>query len=377
LEEIGRDKLIDTEAIKRNSNLLALVESDVKLIKISTTGDGEYEAPCPFCGGKDRFHIQPFFEGGARWFCRNCTNSKWQDVINYVMRREKCDFITACRKLTNGDLPQTNQMIRHEHTSTPYAPPQVDWQSEARKYIARCQEDLWTNPKAKKALEYLRKDRGLKDDTILHFKLGYSSGIQGEGDFYVAKGITIPCSIKDDIWYIKIRLVPGEVTKCGYCKEFIPGPGICPKCGKENKYKGVKGNRPAALYNADDLVEGDLALLTEGEFDCQIAWQELNKYVPCVTMGSATNIPDLTTWGEYLRRPCVLLAAYDNDNPGSTRAHEMAKMLGEVVKLVALPAGIKDINALYLSGADLYNWIKGYLIFYKLPGGFSGTKIIK
>jgi hypothetical protein len=111
----------------------------------------------------------------------------------------------------------------------------------------------------------------------------------------------------------KVRLVPGEKTKCSYYKEFIPDQGICPKCGKENKYRGVKGNRSAAIFNADDLVANQFALFSEGEFDCMVAWQELNQYLPCVTMGSATNVPDLTTWNDYLARPSYILAAYDND----------------------------------------------------------------
>ena len=363
--------MIDTEAIKKYANLLALVERDTQIKKVASTEGGEYAGPCPFCGGADRFHIQPNFKGGARWFCRNCTKDKWEDVIGYVMRREQCNFKTACLKVTGGSLPETQQLIKPEKRHEPYIPPETDWQNLAKKAIPIFQEELWTG-KGKKALEYLNTERGLKDDTILHFKLGYSTGYT-DGTFYVPKGITIPCLVKENVWYIKVRLVPGEKTRCVYCKEYIPGPGKCPKCGKENKYKGTKGNHATALYNADDLIPDQFALFCEGEFDCQIAWQELNQYIPCVTMGSATNIPDLTTWGEYLQRPSTILAAYDNDHAGESRSHTMALLLGHKTKLMALPQGIKDINQAFLAGVDLYQWLRPYLLFYKLgkPDGIT------
>ena len=40
------------------------------------------------------------------------------------------------------------------------------------------------------------------------------------------------------------------------------------------------GSKPAALYNAGDLIGRDVALFCEGEFDCMIAWQELASCYP-------------------------------------------------------------------------------------------------
>jgi DNA primase len=353
--------LIDIEAIKRSTNLLALIERDTKVVKVANTREREFTGPCPFCGGIDTFHIQPDYKEGARWSCQSCTQDKWEDAIGYVMYRDKCDFNTACLKLASGVLPETQPVSRPEKSSEISPPPETAWQTLAKKSISICQEALWSS-NGKKALEYLRHERGLKDDTILTFKLGYSTGYN-DGSFYVPKGITIPCLVKGNVWYIKVRLIPSEATRCMYCKANIPGPGKCPKCGKENKYKGVKGNSPAALYNADDLVPDELALFTEGEFDCQIAFQELNQYIPCITIGSAANIPELSTWGEYLNLPRKIIAAYDNDSTGESRSHAMTLLLGQKVKLINLPEGFKDINAAYLAGVDLFQWLKPALFF--------------
>ena len=85
---------IDTEAIKQRTDLLGLIGADTRLKKVASTGGGEYAGPCPFCGGRDRFRVQP--EKG-RWWCRGCSDGpRWQDAIGYVRRREGLGFAEAC-----------------------------------------------------------------------------------------------------------------------------------------------------------------------------------------------------------------------------------------------------------------------------------------
>lgn len=40
-------------------NLLDLIGTDTTLKRVANTNNGEYHGPCPFCGGKDRFIVQP------------------------------------------------------------------------------------------------------------------------------------------------------------------------------------------------------------------------------------------------------------------------------------------------------------------------------
>ena len=58
---------IDTGAIKQRADLLGLIGADTRLKKVASTGGGGYAGACPFCGGRDRFRVQP--EQG-RWWCR-------------------------------------------------------------------------------------------------------------------------------------------------------------------------------------------------------------------------------------------------------------------------------------------------------------------
>lgn len=95
--------MFDVQAIKERNNLLNVIGADTTLKKVAGTNGGEYAGPCPFCGGTDRFRVQP--ERG-RWFCRQCTGSPemsgWHDVIDYIQRRDNLSFTEACKRL-GGD----------------------------------------------------------------------------------------------------------------------------------------------------------------------------------------------------------------------------------------------------------------------------------
>ena len=62
LKSATESKTTDPEAVKalkRKVNLLSLIGSNVSLHKVARTGGGEYAGPCPFCGGTNRFRVQP------------------------------------------------------------------------------------------------------------------------------------------------------------------------------------------------------------------------------------------------------------------------------------------------------------------------------
>ena len=56
-------------AVKERLDLLELIGRDARLRKVASTRGGEYAGPCPFCGGRDRFRVQP---RRGRWWCRGC-----------------------------------------------------------------------------------------------------------------------------------------------------------------------------------------------------------------------------------------------------------------------------------------------------------------
>ena len=83
--------MINTSEIRQRVDLLSLIGADLR--KVATTQGGEYAGPCPFCGGDDRFRVQPHHKNGGRWFCRGCGDGQWHDVIDFVQKRDGLDFV--------------------------------------------------------------------------------------------------------------------------------------------------------------------------------------------------------------------------------------------------------------------------------------------
>lgn len=368
---------IDTAEVNRRADLLALASNLTALERVANTGGGEWSGPCPFCldHGKDRFRVQPYQQPHGLWMCRHCTNGKWQDAIALArLAWPNLKFPEICEQLAGGAAPVTRgQPARIQAPPRPAAaPPPEEWQQAARKVLEETQAALW-DPKYKKVLDYLR-GRGLQDETIKRFGLGYcATGKASQygreiAGLYVPRGIVIPCMLAGAIWYLKIRLMPGIPCWCPTCKKGIAGPGICPICEKSVKYTGVKGNQTAAIFNAKKLeaqpLGGGPALFVEGEFDCMLAEQEIGDYLPVATLGASTNRPDLATWGRYFLGQNVTMICYDMDTAGEKGAEAICEMSRYAV-FTPLPEGLwKDITDFHQAGGSLQAWIRDYLNEY-------------
>jgi len=355
--------MIDIQALKEHNDLLALADRDTQLKRVAATGGGEWAGPCPFCGGQDRFRVQPYYPNGGRWLCRHCTEGKWRDAIAYVMRRDNLDFKTACGVLGAGELPRVRE--RQPRPEIPaYEAPPGSWQAQARRAIEICECNLWA-PLGTVALDYLR-NRGLQDSTIKRFRLGYSPGAKFSG-LRVHRGLVIPWVMGDSVLALKIRFLPGQLYRCEKCGAGVE-PGRCPKCGSDNRYRNAPGSRPAAIFNADDLRSLPVALFVEGEIDCMTAWQILGGMMAVCTLGSASShFPDLAVWGVHLLHLRLIMAAYDGDPAGENGLANLV-LLSERTKLAPLPEGNwKDVNDYFLAGQDLLGWILPYLQAYSQP----------
>jgi DNA primase len=378
--------MIDADEVNRRADLLSLASGLTSLKRVAGTEGGEWAGPCPFCGGRDRFRVQPNKQPFGLWMCRTCTDGKWKDAIDLARRLwpgEK--FPELCERLSGGaGLPTLNEP-RKPTLIPAAAPPPAEWQRAARATLEETQAALW-QPKYKKVLDYLH-GRGLRDETIKHFGLGYCAtgkpgnyGRKIEG-LYIPRGIVIPGIVRGSIWYLKIRLLPGLPCWCPTCEKGIPGPGTCPGCGKSVKYTGVKGNQTAAIFNAENLelqpAGGGPALFVEGEFDCMLAWQEIGDVVPVATLGAATNKPDLATWGRYFLGQSATMLCYDEDAAG-TRGAEGIMEMSRFADFASLPDGPwKDITDFHQAGGDLWEWIKPILNQYapiSYPDDFSLVK---
>lgn len=162
------------------------------------------------------------------------------------------------------------------------------------------------------ALEYLMKTRGLNEETIEHFRLGYD----------ISKdAIAIP------------HFKSGELINIKY------------------RFLNPKDIRYTSEPNAEQWVFNDEALpiaitkkavaIAEGELDCISLWQAGFKNV--ISPGSGAN--SYGTWIELIDNIKSVWIAYDNDQPGQAASKELAERLGvEKCRNVIYPDGIKDAN---------------------------------
>jgi DNA primase len=330
--------IIDFEGLKQKIKILDLVGG---LKKVASTGGGEYAGPCPICGGTDRFRVQP---SANIWLCRHCTGGVWRDAVDFIAMRDNISLAAAAREIAGGSLPTVTREAREAgkvNKYHAYKPPGESWEANARDIIAICEGNLYSDLGAR-ALAYLHK-RGLTDQTIKAFRLGYSPGAELAG-VWVSHGVTIPAIINGKVWYIKIR-----TNK------------------KDPKYLLVKGSKPAALFNGDNLINKPFALIVEGEFNAMIAYQEtqdINDICGIASMGAAGNRPDLVSWGPYFILRDLILALYDDDQAGESGAVALFETLGDRVKFTTLPAE-GDINDWHLAGGDIRHWLANEINFHK------------
>lgn len=343
-------ELMDTT----NINLLSLIGRDVKLKKVAGTGGGEWHSACPFCGGKDRFRVQPHHKP-ARYACRNCGASG--DAISYVQRRDNVDFLTACailglrlseQRADRAIRPAPPQRVMTHHvdreTATPSqvnpdAPALTDaaYQAAAVDFCFDAINTLHSG-EGERARQWLHQ-RGLIDPVLLSNSIGYNPTDQrttwGNVPVWLPRGIVIPWHVGGAIWRVNFRRPVGDP-----------------------KYISAKG-WASGLYLADTLEPGCIALLVEGEFDALL----IRRLCPdLIHAGLRPVATGSTTGGHALRWVTALslaervLVAFDTDEPGQQAAQFWLDALDNAHRLNPLA---HDVTDMFKADLNIRNWIVG------------------
>jgi DNA primase len=323
----------DAEAIKRNTDLLALIDRDTPLKWAANTKGGEWVGPCPFCGGEDRFNVWPNADP-PHWWCRQCEKSG--DAIAYIMQRDGLDFRATCQHL-GGGRPKLKSVtvVKSKPVVRPSPQPlNEDWQTAAAQIGAYCAAMLW-EPEGERARRWLN-ERGLTDETLKRHSIGFNKTDRMLYGLWVPRGITIPHwqESLNRIWGIKIRLPTN-------------GP---------DKYRAVKGSRPC-LYLADNLRGHEVAVICEGEFDALLLAQEAGDLVGVAALGSAANkVKAIDAGLPFLLEVKRLLVATDNDEEGERAAAYLLERTRRARRL-RVPQG-NDVTDFWKAGGDLREWVR-------------------
>jgi DNA primase len=331
------------EEIKQANDIVEVLSDFLKLKKRGAN----YLALCPFHNEKTpSFSVSP---SKQIYHCFGC--GKGGNVYTFLMEHENLSFIEAVKYLAKRagiQLPEKKlspeERSKYEHL---YYANQV-----ARKFFLK---QLWETENGRKVLRYLKESRGLSEDTINHFELGFAPDAW---DKLLSHARTLEISEEE---LVKAGLVIEREDGSGYYDRFrrrlifpilnFTGKAIAfggRALSKEDKAKYL--NSPETeLYNKSKVLYGlnfsrphirkqEYAILVEGYMDLLALWQGGFQNV-VASSGTAFTLDHARLISRYAPTAVML---FDSDNAGIMAAKRCAPhlMAAELdFKVVPLPEG--------------------------------------
>lgn len=330
--------MIDTNHIKQNIDCRELIERDLGNPKSRTRNYRTYK--CPLHNEQKGYSFVVYED---RWVCfGKCGHGG--DAISWLMEYHNLSFQDACERLSSGNLPKLQQPVHKTKNRLPVMsePPNTDWRSRAEAVVKQAEDNLWSE-QGKRALYYLKEQRGLTETTILEARLGYVPG--DYQDWKTIHGLTVPCGITipwyadQMLWGIKMRRAAGQ-----------------------RRYQQVSGgNIKGCLYLADTIQPGLPLMITEGEFDALTVRQVASDLVSVASIGSAANKRINPRWFSKLISAPSILLRMDEDQAGQGASAQI-RNLSQAAKNIQVPKG-KDINEFNQKAeySSVLTWFKGLL----------------
>lgn len=334
-------------------NTLELAQKRVKLIKVASTHGGEWQGPCPGCGGNNRFHVWPEQQDGkGSYWCRTESGcGKAGDNIQFLIDFEGMDFRQACAYLKidipdrpEGYRPAPPSREKNEFTPREHTRPADLWQEKAENFVAWAQANLAGKDQVLKWLA----ERGIDASAVNDYRLGWNPGENGK-DYYRARkawglpeqfredkkpkalwipiGLVIPCIVDGVVHRIRIRRPEGEP-----------------------RYYVLAGSSMSAM-----IVEPARRafVVVEAELDA-IAIGVNNRLAGAVALGSVSAKPDAVAC-EVLQGALQIMNALDYDAAGAKAAAWWKEHFPRCDRW-PVPRG-KDPGEAYRMGIDLEQWI--------------------
>lgn len=309
------------------------------------------KAPCPFHEEKSAsFMVSP--EKGI-YHCFGC--GEGGDIFNFVMKMEGVDFRTALEMLARKAGVELKAKSGENREAQKLRDRLLQAHELAATYF---QASLVQNMKA---LEYVFKQRGIDKQTVRDFRIGYAPDAWGAlTEFLFKRGFTQRELLQGGLAGQK----EGRTT----VYDLFRGRVMFPICDREGRPLAFTGrvlddgipkylNTPQTpLYDKSSAIFGlhlakeairskDEVVLVEGQMDV-VACHQFGVKQVVATSGTALTLEHLRTLGKLTKN---IKLAFDSDKAGlaaTERAIELGQKLGLTLRMVVLPAGIKDLDEL-------------------------------
>jgi DNA primase len=266
--------MLDLPALKQQApDLLILAGQLTTLRKVAASNGGEWAGACPWCGGVDRFRIQPH-HSEPRWLCRSCSDGKWKDVIDFIERRDNLPFKEAVKELFGPNVhvaPERIAELQAERQRADVERARIETEQQAAKRAELHTSGAW--------MEYYHHPdtythwaaRGLSSQWVDYFQFGYNPGreFRSGNDTFTSPSLTIP--------YFKTTVTDGVPS--WECIGLIHRLTLDnPPGGKYRPHAAGLGRPLFRCDLYDPGIRGEV-LLVEGEIKAAVTWARLQDYV--------------------------------------------------------------------------------------------------
>jgi len=315
--------------------------------KVPLLEGGEYQGPCPMCGGTDRFRVWPKEGNAGKWWCRQC--GKHGDAIQFVRDVRGLGYLDACDCLgvdPGGDWrdgERKRDPKAEGWTPRNTAPPCDRWREQAGDFVTRAEDTLARDPAR---LRWLQKERGLTAEAVKAARLGWNPkdlylaratwGLAGEKKLCLPAGLVIPYLTEDGgLLRLKVRR-PGK---------------------QEPRYVFISGGCTRTWVLPG--VAGSIYVIVESELDGLLLAQEARDITGVVILGSAQARPDTESTAR-LTAAEVVLVSLDADAAGAKQT--WAWWMRHFPKARRWsPVRGKDVTDMWRAGVPLREWLQAGL----------------
>jgi hypothetical protein len=312
---------------------------------VANTADGEYHSPCPACGGRDRFVIQPNKQMKncmGSYFCRQCDIKG--DSIQFCRDHLGYSFSDAMDRV-GAQISENKPRIFIQKKSylpavTALVKPSGDWTQSARALVDASHEKILFR---KDILDSLNK-RGLSLNAIQQYRIGWiehSDKVEGhlwgaeKEAVWLPAGILIP-TIEQDQSIIRLKIRRND---------WKPND-------ERSKYVAVTGSMKGLNIIGDK--KNPVMIVVESELDAYALHYAVGDFATIVAVGGGMKDIDSTT--NYLaQKKTTLLICHDNDEVGNKMFN---KWLTNYPHAKSYPTIIgKDIGEAVEQGLKVRDWI--------------------